>query len=100
MTSLSISRPKVASQSTWQKQRSRTGFLFVLPTVIFVAVFFIIPLLMTSFMSLHDWPLFGPRTFIGFQNYTHLFEDRQLLKSLGFTERCTLIIKPPRFIVA
>jgi multiple sugar transport system permease protein len=100
MTSLSISRPKVASQSTWQKQRSRTGFLFVLPTVIFVAVFFIIPLLMTAFMSLHDWPLFGPRTFIGLQNYTNLLEDRQFIKSLDFTARYTLLITPLIFIVA
>lgn len=100
MTSLSISRPKVASQSTWQKQRSRTGFLFVLPTVIFVAVFFIIPLLMTAFMSLHDWPLFGPRTFIGLQNYTNLLEDRQFIKSLDFTGRYTLVITPLIFIVA
>jgi len=100
MTSLSISRPKVASQSTWQKQRSRTGFLFVLPTVIFVAVFFIIPLLMTAFMSLHDWPLFGPRTFIGLQNYTSLLDDRQFIKSLDFTGRYTLVITPLIFMVA
>jgi len=72
----------------------------VLPTVIFVAVFFIIPLLMTAFMSLHDWPLFGPRTFIGLQNYTSLLEDRQFIKSLDFTGRYTLVITPLIFIVA
>lgn len=99
MASISLSRQKVA-QSTWQRQRSRIGFLFVLPTVLFVFVFFIIPLLMTAFMSLHDWPLFGPRTFIGIQNYIDLFSDKQFLKSMDFTARYTVVITPLIFIVA
>jgi multiple sugar transport system permease protein len=85
---------------TWAQQRSLTGFLFVLPTVAFVLTFFIIPLLMTAFMSLHDWPLFGAREFIGIENYTELLNDRQFIKSLSFTARYTLTITPLIFIVA
>lgn len=73
--------------------------LFVLPTVAFVTVFFIVPLAMTFFMSLHDWPLFGERSFIGFNNYTELGSDRQYLKSLNFTFRYTLFVTPPIFIL-
>lgn len=73
--------------------------LFVLPTVAFVTVFFIIPLAMTFFMSFHDWPLFGEQTFIGVQNYTDLGSDRQYLKSLDFTFRYTLLVTPPIFIL-
>ena len=76
-----------------------TGLLFVLPTVAFVTVFFIIPLAMTFFMSLHDWPLFGERAYIGFSNYTELGSDRQYLKSLNFTFRYTLFVTPPIFIL-
>ena len=54
---------------------------------------------MTFFMSLHDWPLFGERSFIGFNNYTELGSDRQYLKSLNFTFRYTLFVTPPIFIL-
>ena len=70
-----------------------------MPTVAFVSVFFIIPLAMTFFMSLHDWPLFGERAFIGLQNYRDLGADRQYLKSLDFTFRYTLYITPPIFLL-
>ncbi len=84
---------------SWEQRRKLTGFLFVLPTVVFVTVFFIVPLLLTFIMSLHDWPLFGDHTFIGFQNYSDLGSDRQYLKSLDFTFRYTLFITPPIFIL-
>ena len=84
---------------TWEQRRKLTGLLFVLPTVIFVAVFFIVPLAMTFFMSLHDWPLFDKRTFIGFANYSDLTTDRQFLKSLNFTFQYTVLITPPIFIL-
>ncbi len=85
---------------SWERKRALTGFLFVLPTVIFVGIFFIIPLLMTIFMSFHDWPLFGERAFIGLKNYIDLLGDKQFLNSLGFTFRYTVIITPLIFLTA
>ena len=93
-----------ARQSTlwnlsWTQRRKLTGLLFVTPTVVFVTVFFIIPLLMTIFMSFHDWPLFGERAFTGLENYQELGKDRQYLKSLDFTFRYTALVTPPIFIL-
>ena len=93
-----VGRPTSWSLS-WKQRRKLTGLLFVTPTVAFVAVFFIVPLAMTFFMSLHDWPLFGEQSFIGFSNYAELGSDRQYLKSLNFTFRYTLLITPPIFIL-
>ena len=84
---------------SWEQRRKLTGLLFVLPTVLFVAVFFIIPLAMTLFMSFHDWPLIGEQTWIGTENYSELANDRQYLKSLDFTFRYTLFVTPPIFIL-
>ncbi len=85
---------------SWEQGRKLTGFLFVLPTVLFVIVFFIIPLLMTFFMSFYDWSLIGAGgDFIGINNYIELGNDRQFLKSLSFTARYTLLITPPIFIL-
>ncbi|MAU09828.1 MAG: sugar ABC transporter permease [Anaerolineaceae bacterium] len=92
-TSLSLQR------LSWDQRRKLTGVLFVLPTVLFVVVFFIIPLLMTFGMSFYDWPLFGDHTFVGLQNYTDLAKDRQFLKSIDFTARYTLMITPPIFVL-
>lgn len=84
---------------SWEQRRKLTGLLFVLPTVLFVAVFFIIPLAMTLYMSFHDWPLIGEQTWIGTANYSDLTEDRQFRKSLDFTFRYTVLVTPPIFIL-
>ena len=84
---------------SWEQRRKLIGLLFVLPTVLFVTVFFIIPLGMTMFMSFYDWPLIGEQSWIGTTNYTELAKDRQFLKSLDFTFRYTLLITPPIFIL-
>ena len=84
---------------SWEQRRKLTGLLFVLPTVLFVAVFFIIPLGMTVFMSFYDWPLIGEQSWIGTTNYSELANDRQFLKSLDFTFRYTLLVTPPIFIL-
>lgn len=76
------------------------GLLFVLPAVAFTVVFFLIPLVMTVYMSLHNWPLLGERAFIGLENYQNLVNDRQFWNSLWFTTRYTLLITPIIFILA
>ena len=87
------------SNLSFAQRRKITGILFVLPTVLFVAIFFIIPLIMTFVMSFYDWPLFGERAFVGIENYIDLTKDRQFLKSVDFTARYTLLITPPIFIL-
>jgi multiple sugar transport system permease protein len=81
-------------------RRQYTGLLFVLPAVMFTLVFFIIPLVMTIFMSLYDWPLLGDRSFIGLENYVQLTTDQQFWDSLGFTTKYTLLVTPAIFILA
>lgn len=81
-------------------RRQLTGLLFVLPAVAFTVVFFLIPLLMTGWMSLHNWPLMGTSKFIGLDNYIQMTSDRQFWTSLGFTTKYTLLVTPAIFILA
>ena len=76
-------------QRKWRARYSRqlTGLLFVLPCVLFVGVFFVLPLFMTVWMSLHDWPLLGGKAFIGLDNYRWLVQDGQFWQSLWFTTK-------------
>lgn len=86
----------------WKRfgNRQNIGLLYILPSVLFVSVFFIIPLGMTAWMSLHDWPLMGSRSFIGTDNYTKLISDKQFWTSLWFTTKYTLLVTPLIFILA
>lgn len=96
----SLSRTNRTGLHRLLANRQNAGLLFVLPAVTFAVVFFVIPLLMTVYMSLHDWPLLGQRRFIGLDNYVQLTADRQFWSSLLFTTRYTLLITPIIFILA
>ena len=81
-------------------RRQGVGFLFVLPSVLFVVVFFLVPLAMTGWMSLNDWPLLGSPHFIGLGNYQTLGSDSTFWNSLAFTVKYTVVVTPIIFITA
>ncbi len=83
-----------------QRRQARAGLLFVAPAVCFTAVFFVVPLGMTIWMSLHDWPMLGRPRFAGLGNYMRLFQDRSFWASLLFTAKYTLAVTPPLFLTA
>ncbi len=76
------------------------ALLFIAPALILVIVFFLIPLLMAVWMSLHNWPLMGEAKFIGLDNYIRLAKDRQFLNSLLFTGKYTFWVTIAIFAVA
>ena len=81
-------------------RRRITGFLFVLPSVLFMLIFFIFPLIMTVWMSLNNWPLLGKPKFIGLANYANMLQDGQFWSSLIFTTEYTLLVSIPIFMLA
>src|SRR5947209_20211248 len=81
-------------KSAAARRRQQAGILFVLPSVAFVVLFFLIPLVMTAFMSLSDWPLLGTPSFIGLGNYQALLTDKLFWQSLLFTTKYTVVITP------
>jgi multiple sugar transport system permease protein len=96
-------RPQAGSirrYSTLERRNRRAGMLFILPSVVFVALFFIIPLIMTAWMSLYDWPLLGSSHFIGLENYHRLITDGMFWQSLWFTTKYTLVVTPCIFLPA
>lgn len=72
----------------------------MLPAVLFMLVFFIFPLLMTVWMSFHDWPLLGVPVFIGIKNYVTMLQDGQFWASLWFTTQYTVMVTIPIFVLA
>ncbi len=98
MKAAALLQPK-RRQSRHKYYRQLTGLLFVLPCLIFIGVFFITPLIMTAWMSLHDWPLLGSKAFIGLENYRDLLTDKQFWRSLWFTTQYTLVVTPCIFLL-
>ncbi len=94
-------RRRPASRRGARKRDNGTlGLLFVLPCVAFVGLFFLAPLLLTGWMSLHNWPLLGTPRFIGLDNYRALATDGMFWSSLAFTTKYTLVVTPVIFVVA
>ena len=88
------------------RQRSRTdrsqwvGLLYIAPAILLVTVFFVIPLGMTAWMSLHNWPLMGQHRFIGLDNYVAMTKDVRFWNALKFTGYYTVVVTIAIFAVA
>ncbi|RUX93978.1 MULTISPECIES: sugar ABC transporter permease [unclassified Mesorhizobium] len=85
---------KVAGRRQW------IGLLYVAPAVALVVVFFLIPLGMTAWMSLHNWPLMGEHFYIGLGNYVAILRDTRFWNALRFTAYYTVIVTIAIFVVA
>lgn len=85
------SRPR---RSPLRRRRSRVGLLVVLPALLFVTVFFLVPLGLMAWMSVNNWPLFGQTRLIGAANYREIAGDDVFRQSLWFTARYTALATP------
>jgi len=73
------------SKSSLIGRRQYWGLIFVLPTVIFFAVFFLYPILTGIYYSFTNFTMLRPPVWVGLQNYQDLLKDRQFLKSISVT---------------
>ncbi|MGB9741723.1 MAG: carbohydrate ABC transporter permease [candidate division WOR-3 bacterium] len=58
------------------------ALLFLLPALIILLVFRLIPIVLSIRMSLYDWGMAGPRAFVGLSNYLEVLRDPMFYKSL------------------
>ncbi len=76
------------------------GLALVMPSFVLIGIFFLLPLVMTVWMSFYDWPLLGRSSFIGLGNYAELIGETQLWRSLGFTALYTVLVSIALFAVS
>jgi len=77
-----------------------TGLLFIAPAVLLNFLFFVVPLVLAAWISLHRWPVLGEHVFIGLKNYTNLLQDGVFWGSLLFSTKYMLLVTPAIFIPA
>ncbi len=76
------------------------GIAFIAPSFVFILGLFLVPLVMTVWMSFYNWPLLGRSKFIGLANYAELMDDVQLWHSFGFTLLYTVLVTAAIMLVA
>jgi multiple sugar transport system permease protein len=81
-----------ASRPPWWRSRSLKGMGYATPTAVVVAVFFLTPLVLVCWMSLHRWPLLGPHTGNFPDDYTKIADNDLFWASVRFTLKYTVAI--------
>ncbi|UNK69471.1 sugar ABC transporter permease [Microbacterium sp. H1-D42] len=76
------------------KVEARQALGFASPALVGLALFTIVPVVLSIVMSFFDWPTFGERTFNGGTNYLRLFEDPNFLPALRNTLVFTVLYVP------
>ena len=77
----------------WRRARRRIGMLYALPTAIYVAVFFVAPLLLVVRMSAGNWTLLGGDRGLNFpKNFTAIGSNTLFGPAVVFTIEYTVIV--------
>lgn len=97
---ISTVRPPAPRRAARLKRKQRIGLLFVAPAVLLVVVFFVVPLIMTVWMSLHNWPLMGIPKFTGIKNYLLMLRDTRFWSAMSFTLLYTVVVTIVIFLFA
>src|SRR5437588_8294414 len=70
------------------------GLAYLAPALVFVGLFTAYPFAQMVWVSLTNWSLIEAPRFVGLENFTRAFNDRQFWTSLSYTLKYTLLITP------
>ncbi|MER6415025.1 carbohydrate ABC transporter permease [Streptomyces humidus] len=85
--------PRPPASSPLLRSRTVQGLGYAAPTAVFVAVFFVLPLLLVGQMSLSDWPLLaGDRGINAPENFTDATDGTLFWPAVRFTLLYTVIV--------
>jgi multiple sugar transport system permease protein len=78
------------------------GYLFMMPTILVLGTFVVLPILWAVFLSLQKVQLLGSikYQFIGFRNFTRLVEDERVWIALRNTAQYVAIVVPSQTVLA
>lgn len=75
-------------------REARSGYLFTLPTLIYIIFIFFMPAIYTIVLSMNSWSIRGFGGFVGLQSYSELLRDPLFRKSLVNTLLFALMSVP------
>lgn len=84
-------------------RETKSGYLFILPLVIILAVFLAYPILKAALMSVQYWKMTKPSPdghyFVGVENYVNVFQDEFFWNSARVTVLYMVVTVAFRFIL-
>lgn len=86
-------------RSRLSRRRAWVGLAMAAPAIVLIVVFFLVPVVLTLWMSLHNWPLMGRHRFVGLANYTRALGDQNFRQALRFTLIYTVVITPVLLLI-
>lgn len=82
------------------RRRALTGWLYASPTAVMVGLFFLVPLVLVGWMSLHRWPLLGEPDLNFPDNFTGAADNSLIADAAWFTAKYTVVITVLLFVLA
>lgn len=76
---------KQKKQRTLKHHNTIVGLSFILPNFIGFTLFILLPVLLSLILAFSQWDGFNEITFVGFNNFIHIFNDRIFKASLWHT---------------
>ena len=77
------------------RKRLPAGFLFILPSLIHLIIFLVIPIFFALYLSFHKWDVLKPnKPFIGFANYERVAADPYFWKAMYNSARYAFFSVP------
>lgn len=80
--------------------RQLAGYLFILPSLLFLAIFVIYPILSAFWLSLHRYNLIQAPVWDGINRYALLYEDVRFFKAMGNTFMFAVMTVPVGTVVS
>lgn len=77
-----------------RRREARAGWLFASPWLLGMLFFTVGPMIASIVLSFTRWNLSNPPVFIGFDNYTEMFRNRDFINSVSVTLKYVLIGVP------
>ncbi|MEH2420882.1 MAG: sugar ABC transporter permease [Nostoc sp.] len=90
------------SNPRWNITEDLAGYMFIMPTILVLGTFVVLPILYAIFLSLQKVQLLGgiEYEFIGFRNFTRLAEDERVWIALRNTAEYVAIVVPIQTVLA
>lgn len=88
-------------RTSWWLSNAAFGFLIVLPALMVLGVFFVYPMLYSSYMSFHFFDLAKPQQFrfVGLENYVQILQNEEFHRALFNTFLYAGLAVPLEFVL-
>ncbi|MEU0543437.1 sugar ABC transporter permease [Nocardia sp. NPDC005978] len=80
-------------------RRIATSYALLLPSLLGIGCFLLLPIVIVLWLSLHSWNLLGPIEFSGVDNWRAVLTDRQFGHSLLVTLALTALVVPAQTVL-